>query len=562
MGVTLPSARVVAGDDLRLAEARLYRSAVMRVAATLALAQYYGELSASDASAHLRQRAGLWWRADPPAEESDAWRASLVRLSDRLIGDAEAHVARMPATAARESYESHLRGWRLSLRVARDTGRDLFEPLSQVAAVFDLEMVRDPAGLWRVLEQIRTQAANLVREELSRPLATSATGAAGTGTGPLAPSPAPVTPSAMPPAGITPPVSVGTPVAVAPLPSPPPQGVAPTRPLDYVSLPQPGSQTGGLIGCFADANDRDLSGFTFNDARMTVGTCRATCASKGFAYAAVQFGSHCFCGNSYGKYGPSNACTMPCAGAASETCGGSYANLVYSTRGAAGAPPAPPSSMPPLDLGTWWSEEESGLRGAWVRRPRTTTFDAYWPGNFVKATIEVVSFGPQIRLRRSQGSDGYECEYTGTRNGSEINGTFGCNRAPGPMPWRAWIQGASAAPPGPVVPPVTGGNVPSLTGTWAVACCNDALTGTMTITQQQGGSFSGIMEGGLLSQSVVGRVQGDLVEFDRRTDEGPQRWSGRLVGSGPDLRIVGGVWSGAYEGRFAQGQRNWHAEKR
>jgi hypothetical protein len=46
--------------------------------------------------------------------------------------------------------------------------------------------------------------------------------------------------------------------------------------------------------------------------------------------------TYCFCGNSYGLYGKSNFCTLPCGGNASETCGGDYvgskfANNVYLT---------------------------------------------------------------------------------------------------------------------------------------------------------------------------------------------------------------------------------------
>jgi hypothetical protein len=103
--------------------------------------------------------------------------------------------------------------------------------------------------------------------------------------------------------------------------------------------------------------------------------------------------------------------------------------------------------------------------------------------------------------------------------------------------------------------------VPSLVGTWAIACCNDSLTGTLAITQQQAGAFSGAITGNLRGDIVNGQVRGDLIEFDRLTDEGPQRWSGRLMGRGADLRMVGGTWTGAYAHRFAQGQDNWHAEK-
>ena len=84
------------------------------------------------------------------------------------------------------------------------------------------------------------------------------------------------------------------------------------------------------IGCFADQTDvRDLGGYTFNNGAMTTSSCISTCNERGFKYASTQFGSHCFCGNSYGRYGASTNCNMPCSGKSSEICGGGWANSVY-----------------------------------------------------------------------------------------------------------------------------------------------------------------------------------------------------------------------------------------
>ena len=46
------------------------------------------------------------------------------------------------------------------------------------------------------------------------------------------------------------------------------------------------------------------------------------CREKGNAYAATQFGKQCFCGNSYGKYGPAKNCDANCSGNQAEICGG------------------------------------------------------------------------------------------------------------------------------------------------------------------------------------------------------------------------------------------------
>ncbi len=94
------------------------------------------------------------------------------------------------------------------------------------------------------------------------------------------------------------------------------------------------------IGCFLDNNlppsrPRDLSGFEWNDPRMTIEGCVASCAQRGFQYAGTQYGSYCFCGNSYGKYGALTSgegrkCDTPCSGNSGQMCGGAWANSVYS----------------------------------------------------------------------------------------------------------------------------------------------------------------------------------------------------------------------------------------
>lgn len=89
------------------------------------------------------------------------------------------------------------------------------------------------------------------------------------------------------------------------------------------------------IGCFRDKGDpsgtrgRDLDGLAVSHSTMSVGQCIDLCSKKGFPYAGVQYGSWCFCGDSYGKFGKADNCNMACSGNASEICGGSWANSVY-----------------------------------------------------------------------------------------------------------------------------------------------------------------------------------------------------------------------------------------
>ena len=94
-------------------------------------------------------------------------------------------------------------------------------------------------------------------------------------------------------------------------------------------------QATNAIGCFRDQGDdtgtrgRDLNGFVTHGPNMTTAACINECQQRGFAYAGTQYSSWCFCGNSYGRSGPSNSCNMPCSGSPAEFCGGVWANSVY-----------------------------------------------------------------------------------------------------------------------------------------------------------------------------------------------------------------------------------------
>jgi len=90
-----------------------------------------------------------------------------------------------------------------------------------------------------------------------------------------------------------------------------------------------GVTVGDYKGCFKDTENRDLTGYTQQDPKLTLQSCSNICRQKGFKYAAAQYGAHCFCGNSYGKYGKATNCDMKCAGDSNEICGGSWANSIY-----------------------------------------------------------------------------------------------------------------------------------------------------------------------------------------------------------------------------------------
>ena len=103
-------------------------------------------------------------------------------------------------------------------------------------------------------------------------------------------------------------------------PSPPPTTTPPpAKPVQY-------------LGCFKDSNSPfDLDGHLERSSQNTPQRCIQICAAKGFAYAGVQYGQSCLCGNRYGTQGQANNCNIACTGDSRSVCGGSYANSVYST---------------------------------------------------------------------------------------------------------------------------------------------------------------------------------------------------------------------------------------
>ena len=61
----------------------------------------------------------------------------------------------------------------------------------------------------------------------------------------------------------------------------------------------------------------------------TLEDCFQFCRGHDYRYAGLQFGSECWCSDTYGKYGTSNNCNTPCTGNAEQICGGPGANSVY-----------------------------------------------------------------------------------------------------------------------------------------------------------------------------------------------------------------------------------------
>lgn len=117
------------------------------------------------------------------------------------------------------------------------------------------------------------------------------------------------------------------PPAAPPEPPPPPEPPrAPIVPAD-------------AIACAVDQGTRDLPMSIPGGAHSPDG-CRQTCGRRGHAYAGLQYGGQCFCGDAFGAYGrrPMSECLMPCQADPALACGNGWRNMVLPT----GVRPPPP----------------------------------------------------------------------------------------------------------------------------------------------------------------------------------------------------------------------------
>jgi len=97
------------------------------------------------------------------------------------------------------------------------------------------------------------------------------------------------------------------------------------------------ASSGGIaLGCYQDSfSARLLQGHVAKLRSSNSPTvCSELCAKTGFAYAGVQYGAECFCGNGAvdtDKKLPDAKCGMPCSGRQDLTCGGYLTMQVYTT---------------------------------------------------------------------------------------------------------------------------------------------------------------------------------------------------------------------------------------
>jgi hypothetical protein len=86
-------------------------------------------------------------------------------------------------------------------------------------------------------------------------------------------------------------------------------------------------------GCFTEGTtERALQGYSFADPEMDPTLCVTTCQSMNFAFAGVEYGEECYCGNALSNQtsaAPASECSMTCKGDKKAFCGAGNRLVVY-----------------------------------------------------------------------------------------------------------------------------------------------------------------------------------------------------------------------------------------
>jgi hypothetical protein len=116
------------------------------------------------------------------------------------------------------------------------------------------------------------------------------------------------------------------------------------------------------LGCMTDNSDnRALDGGSTSSNDMTIESCVASCASRGFAYAGVEYGVECHCGSAKAvlNSAPASECNVRCGGDQWSFCGGGYRMNMYRSPSAPTttyvAPTGTPTPIAASALPTGWS---------------------------------------------------------------------------------------------------------------------------------------------------------------------------------------------------------------
>jgi hypothetical protein len=107
------------------------------------------------------------------------------------------------------------------------------------------------------------------------------------------------------------------------------------------------------LGCNVDSpSNRVITGLRLTANNMTQQSCIASCASRGYWYAGVEYSSECYCGfESKLVAADQSTCNMKCSGDSTTNCGGSARIQVFYNADAESKAKTSPSSLP----GNWKS---------------------------------------------------------------------------------------------------------------------------------------------------------------------------------------------------------------
>ncbi|KAA1470607.1 WSC-domain-containing protein [Dentipellis sp. KUC8613] len=110
-------------------------------------------------------------------------------------------------------------------------------------------------------------------------------------------------------------------------------------------------------GCFLDnPSARILAESETVQGSLTVESCLAFCAQGNYSLAGVEFSEQCLCANVTSATltpEPAENCSLPCAGNASETCGGPDRLFLYSSGAFNASAPGPGSPVEVQSVGEW-----------------------------------------------------------------------------------------------------------------------------------------------------------------------------------------------------------------
>ncbi|KAK0545894.1 hypothetical protein OC845_004878 [Tilletia horrida] len=196
-----------------------------------------------------------------------------------------------------------------------------------------------------------------------------------------------------------------------------------TGPANKANVTAPGGKVYNYVGCAADtANPRTLSGYSYTDtANMTVESCVATCASKGYPWAGMEYAQECYCGNSIPSGTNTNVagCTSTCKGSIYEYCGAGSRISLYAASGTnVTSPPTTTTTATPTSTGT--AQPTSTGPASQPTKVSNTTFLGCFPDSVQSRTLQGAA--PDMGSTNSLENCAAACSsfsYFGTEYGAE-----------------------------------------------------------------------------------------------------------------------------------------------